>query len=339
MALDNFLTLFTFSNLRYIFSSLQFQDIFDILFTAFLIYLLFWFLRRTKSLPVIFGVLIFLIVYLISYSFRFSLTYKILQTFIGAFIVVLVIIFQEEIKRFFYFLGSVKFKKIHLFSISETLNTLGDTIFMMANRKIGALIVLLGKESIDPYVSGGIEINAKISPPLILSIFNPSGPAHDGALIIEGNEIKKFGVYLPLSKDLKQLKNYGTRHRAGLGISEKTDSLCVIVSEEKGTVSVAQDGVFKNINDKSELKETLSLFFSSLTQEPNRKIAKGIFSFIKRNVLLAVASLIVSFLMWLGISYPNLGIIQKNFIVPIELTNVNSNYVVENLKPLEVDIL
>ncbi|MGC8651077.1 MAG: diadenylate cyclase [Minisyncoccia bacterium] len=323
-------------SLRIFLSSLQFKDVLDIIFTAFLVYLSLWFLRRTKSLPAIIGVVILLLSYAVSYWLNLSLTYKILQTLLGAFIVILVVIFQEEIKRFFYLIGSVGGRRNQVPFSLQTIDSLAESIFIMANRRIGALIVIPGQESIWPYVTGGIEIDARLSNPLILSLFDTHSPGHDGAVVLENDQIKKFAVYLPLSKDLVQLKNYGTRHRAGLGLSERTDALSVMVSEEKGTVTVAQNGVLKPISDKEELISFLKKFLEFLNQNKKPYSFLNFIKSIQSNVLLALISLIFTAFVWILISYPNLGIIQKNFIAQIEFTNINNTLAVENIKPLEV---
>lgn len=332
------ISLFRFNPLalKLLLSNIQLTDIFDILFTAILVYIGFWFLKRTRSLPAILGVFLLLIIYFVSYWLNLSLTYKILQTLLGAFIVILVVIFQDEIKRFFYLVGSVRFKKNEAPLSPQTIDDLIDTLFTMASRHVGALIVIPGRESIKPYITGGINLRAEFSTPLILSLFDPHSPGHDGAVILENNKVDKFSVYLPLSKDNIQLKNYGTRHRAALGLAERTDALVLVVSEEKGTVSVAQDGILKIIQDKDELNNLLRKFLHSLSHEKPHRSFVAFFQNIKTNVIFILLSLIVSTFIWIVISYPNLGIIQKNFITQIEFTNVNNSVAVEDVKPLEV---
>ncbi|MGC8851944.1 MAG: diadenylate cyclase CdaA [Minisyncoccia bacterium] len=321
-----------------ILNNIQIRDILDIFFTALVIYVLIWFLRRTKSLPIILGVFFILLGYGFSYWFNLSLTYRILQTFLGAIIIILAIIFQDEIKRFFYLLGSIKFNRNNVTLSDKSIDALINSILVLANKKIGALIVIPGKESIAPYIIGGTDINALISEQLIIALFNKESPTHDGALIIENNIIKKFAVYLPLSKDLKQLKGFGTRHRAGLGISEKADALSIIVSEEKGKISFARNGNLQIINSKEELKNILNSFLSEISNIQNTnfivKISKSIFN----NFISGLVSLLLAIVLWLSFSYPNLGIIQKNFVVPIEFINVPNNFMVQNLKPMEVTV-
>ena len=170
---------------KFVLMSIQIKDVFDILFTAVLVYVLLWFLRKTKSLPAILGVVILLIMYALSYWLNFSLTYKILQTLLGAFIVILVVIFQDEIKRFFYLIGSVDLKRNNIVLAHQTIDNLVDTLFVMADRRIGALVVIPGRESIKPYVTGGINLEAQFSSPLILSLFDPNSSGHDGAIVLE----------------------------------------------------------------------------------------------------------------------------------------------------------
>ena len=141
---------------------------------------------------------------------------------------------------------------------------------------------------------------------------------------------------MPLSADDSQLIGFGTRHRAGLGISEKADCLSIIVSEEKGTVSVALNGKLEIIKDKNKFKEIIKNFIKAF--DVSRPIqSKEIFkSFFKSHLWLYIISLLFSFFIWFVSNYPNLGIIQKNFIVPIEFINIDSNINVSDLKPIEV---
>ncbi len=321
-------------NWRLFLDNLQLIDLFDILLTAVLIYLALWFVKRTRSWPALFGIISLLIIYALAYWLNLSLTYRILQTLLGPFIIILAIIFQDEIKRFFYLVGSFGFKKqIRSFS-PLVINELIETVFKLADQKIGALIIIPGQESLTPYLNGGINLNANFSQPLLLSLFDPHSPGHDGAVIFNNDKLEKFAVYLPLSKNDSQLKNFGTRHRAALGLAEKADALILVVSEEKGIVSVAQNGKIKSVANKEELKEILSTFLASLSKEKKSSISFG--KVLKDNVLPAVFSIFIAFSIWAVISYPNLGIIQKNFITPFEFSNVNNTLAGDNVKPLEV---
>ena len=328
------LTKFNITSLNIILKSIQIRDIFDILLTSFLIYFLFWFLNKTKSLRAIFIAFGVFLLYILTYFLNFSLTYKILQTLVGSFFVILIIIFQDEIKRIFYF---INIKKRDVQELSKHfIEDLVTAVFKMAEQKTGALIVIPGHEVISPHTTGGLSLNADFSIPLILSIFDDSSPGHDGAIILEGHKIKEFSVHLPLSNDIEQLAGFGTRHRAGLGISEKTDCLTIIVSEERGTVSLAQNGKLKIVKEKDELKREIEDFIKNL---PAHKpvVTKNLFkAFFKSHLWFFLASVAFSSFIWLVTSYPSLGIIQKNFSVPVQLINVNPNVNITDLKPIEV---
>jgi len=328
------LTKFNITSLNIILKSIQIRDIFDILLTSFLIYFLFWFLNKTKSLRAIFIAFGVFLLYILTYFLNFSLTYKILQTLVGSFFVILIIIFQDEIKRIFYFIN-IKKRDVQEFS-KHFIEDLVTAVFKMAEQKTGALIVIPGHEVISPHTTGGLSLNADFSIPLILSIFDDSSPGHDGAIILEGHKIKEFSVHLPLSNDIEQLAGFGTRHRAGLGISEKTDCLTIIVSEERGTVSLAQNGKLKIVKEKDELKREIEDFIKNL---PAHKpvVTKNLFkAFFKSHLWFFLASVAFSSFIWLVTSYPSLGIIQKNFSVPVQLINVNPNVNITDLKPIEV---
>jgi len=317
--------------IRTVFQGLEFKDFLDILLTSFLIYSLFWFLRKTKSTRVILFVIFVFLIYISSYWFNFSLTHNILQGFVGAFLIIFIVIFQEEIKRIFYFVGGSR-KKVEYKNFP--LNDLVDVVFKMAKEKIGAIIVIPGKETLIPHISGGIKADAKFSKEIVFSIFDPSSPGHDGALILDDFIIKYFGVYLPISKEDGKLKDYGTRHRAGLGIAEKTDAISIIVSEEKGSVSVARGKNIFVVKNKEQLVKFIGDFLKVISEsDSGLKLREKFLKFLKGNLQILLGSVFLSLFIWIITVYPNLGITQKSFIVPIEFINVKSGFIVENIKP------
>jgi diadenylate cyclase len=162
---------------------------------------------------------------------------------------------------FYIFSGSFGFRFIRYLkekspNISEqTIEIITDAVKEMSEKRIGALIVIEGNDPIDEFISSGYLLDGFISKPLILSIFDPTSPGHDGAMIIRNNKIYKFAVHLPLSKNSQKTKDRGLRHRAGLGITEVSDSTVIIVSEETGNISLARKGEIEKIKDIFELKE------------------------------------------------------------------------------------
>ena len=233
------------------------------------------------------GVVSFIIVWiLVSQVLEMRLMGAILDKFISVGFLVLVILFQDEIRRFLMALGSHRGWKFlgKLFSKKgENQENEGKFIapvvlacMNMARKKTGALIVIEQKFVLNEYIATGILLDAIVSAPLLVQIFEHNLPLHDGAVVIRGNRITAATCYLPLSENKTISKELGTRHRAGLGISEVTDALTVIVSEETGQVSLTKDGqLYRNVNS-DKLRELLGGTKSSeKTQTVWDRLRKG----------------------------------------------------------------
>jgi len=171
-------------------------------------------------------------------------------------VIALLIIFQPEVRRFLE--HSIVFGRNSIKGESGDLGVLLDeALFDLASRKWGALIVLPGKDPLKQWLTEGVLLDAHPSHSLLLSIFDPDSPGHDGAVIIDNGRVKSFGVRLPLSASNKLPKKYGTRHHAALGLAEKTDAVVLAVSEERGVVSVFQDGRINELEKKGDLQVRL----------------------------------------------------------------------------------
>ncbi len=193
-------------------------------------------------------------------------------------VIALVIIFQPELRRalqqlgtsgFFAVSGLLEGWKENTGFSEETVIHLVEASFKMGRVKTGALMVIEQKISLKDFIAKGIEIDGKVSSQLLINIFEHNTPLHDGAVIIRGNRIVTATSYLPLSEK-KISKEYGTRHRAALGISEVSDSVTIVVSEETGRVSVARDGRLMTIRDPEKLQEILTGLIKTEEAEPKR---------------------------------------------------------------------
>lgn len=195
-------------------------------------------------MDVIFGLLAFLVIFVASNWFQLPVIQKLMLYFINVSVIALLVLFQPEIRLALSKL-SVKGKKYHeITEFDRFLDGISYAIYRMAEKKYGALVVLENQDSLDEYANKSVLLNAKFSPELLESIFIPITPLHDGAVIIRGTEVVSAATILPLADDSTQLsKSMGTRHRAGLGISQITDALIIVVSEESGKVSIARDGI------------------------------------------------------------------------------------------------
>ncbi len=198
----------------------------------------------TRAMDVVFGFLAFLFVFLLASWFGFPVLERLMTNVVNVAVLAVFIIFQPEIRLA---LSKVrikgrKYREIHEFD--EFLENLCRSVYRLAEKQIGALLVLENQDSFEEYASSAVRLDAQFSSELIESLFMTTTPLHDGAVVIRGTQVVAAGTILPLAHETAQLsKSMGTRHRAALGASQKTDGLIIVVSEETGKVSIARDGI------------------------------------------------------------------------------------------------
>lgn len=235
--------------------SFGFKDVIDILLVACILYETYRLLRKTGASNLFWGILAFLIVwFLVSFVFQLDLTGALFDRIISVGAIALIVIFQEEIRLFFYRIGA-RFSSWKLFrrnpedeaASRQQILEITQACRHMASTKTGALIVLAGDESLKPIVDTGERLDAVVSARLIENIFFKNTPLHDGALVIRDGKMIAAACILPVSKNQSIPQHYGLRHRAALGITEKTDTTCIVVSEETGLISVTKEGTIREV--------------------------------------------------------------------------------------------
>ena len=227
------------------------SDIVEIVIISVLIYYVILWFRKSRAWVLLKGILVLVLFMVVAAMFHLTTILWIVNKTLSAGIIALVIIFQPELRRALEELG----KKNVLFKVMKIGNNLSEERFSdksleeiaratleMAKAKTGALMVIAQEHDLSQYSETGIRIDARITSQLIINIFEKNTPLHDGAMIIEGDKIVSATCYLPLSDSTSLSKEFGTRHRAGLGLSEVTDSIVIIVSEETGSISIAKEG-------------------------------------------------------------------------------------------------
>lgn len=257
------------------------KDIFDIILVATLLYYIYKIMKESGTINLFYGVLAFIMVWVVASEIvGLRMIGTILDKFMSIGLLVIVIIFQDQIKRFLVELGSQK--RWRLFSAifhhrtaakTETVNWIMPVVYAcmnMARSKTGALIVIQRTMPLENYEKTGDIINADINSRLIENIFFKNSPLHDGALIIAGNEIKAAGCILPVSHDTNIPRSMGLRHRSGLGISQETDAVAIIVSEETGYISIANHGKIRSKLTSTELERELSHTFGASNSSSNK---------------------------------------------------------------------
>ncbi len=241
------------------FIHIRLLDIIDIILVALLFYQLYMLIRGTVAFSITMGIAVIYIFWWAVRAMQMELLSTILGSVLGVGVIALIIVFQQEIRRFLIFIGSryvegnrisvVKILNLRLESKPQVkIRSIMKAVMQFSLEKTGALIVIGKKSNMDMYAETGDVLNAETSSRLFVSIFNKTSPLHDGAVIVENDKVKAARVILPVTEKMDLPPEYGLRHRAGLGISEVTDSLVIIVSEETGQISIAENGILqKNI--------------------------------------------------------------------------------------------
>ena len=192
-------------------------------------------------------------------DFELFSTHWILRSFFNNLPLIIIVLFQSEIRKALTQLGKGPFfSNIPKYAETELIEELVRTCISLANKKIGALIVIERKADLTNFLETGIVLDAKVSRELITSVFLPISPIHDGAIIIRKGKISKAGSFLPLTIDPKISKTYGTRHRAAIGLTEEVDAVVIVISEEKGTVTVAVGGKISKPLDSIALRKMIT---------------------------------------------------------------------------------
>ncbi len=261
------------------FIELKLFDIIDILLVASLFYTLYYLLRGTVAINIFFGIVTIFLIWKLITALQMDLLGEILGAFVSVGFIALIIIFQPEIRQFLLALGTPKIinryrKKFSFLGFrmleDQVFNyeSVVNACFSMGEKEVGALIVIARHHNLFEYIQTGVVVNADISQPLIENIFFKNSPLHDGAMVITKDKIKAAGCILPVTKKLDLPERPGMRHRAGLGISEQTDAIAIIVSEETGIVSVASDGNLLKMKDAAMLTEFLQNELDTLESKP-----------------------------------------------------------------------
>ncbi len=264
--------------------TIHIRDIIEIALIAFVIYQLLMWSRRTRAWVLFKGIIVLVVISVVATVFELNTILFIFSNALNVGIIAVIVVFQPELRRALESLGRRNFLNNifteddrEKFEGSESvINEIVDAVYEMAKVKTGALIVIEQHESLSEYESTGITIGAYVTTQLLVNIFEHNTPLHDGAAIIRNNRITAATCYLPLSDNMTLSKELGTRHRAGVGISEVSDAVVIIVSEENGKVSVAIGGNLVRGVESEYLKNKLLHIYATSADEPKRfKLWRG----------------------------------------------------------------
>lgn len=263
--------------------TIRFTDILEIIILSFVIYHILIWIRRTRTWVLLKGILVLAAVVLAAYFFEMDTIVFLINKGADVAMIAAVIVFQPELRRALEQLGEKKLlstivpfeKEVQERFSDKTVEELIKATTAMGRVKTGALIVIEKNTPLSEYERTGILVDAVVSSQLLINIFEHNTPLHDGAVILRGNRVTSATCYLPLSDNMELSKELGTRHRAGVGISEVTDSLTIIVSEETGKVSVAEGGKLTRNITEQQLKERLQILQDKAVEAQKFKLWKG----------------------------------------------------------------
>lgn len=321
-----------------IIQTIRIQDFFDIVIISLMISaLLIWFKDRASRFVFV-GITFLAIIYILARFFDLYLTSVFLQSFFAILLFVLVVIFQEDLRRFFEKLAMFgRFRRVspQPAAFNRTSDILAETLADFARNKIGALIVIQGKDPLDRHLTGGNDLEGILSQDLLESIFDPHSVGHDGAVLVDGEHVVRFGCHLPLSTNASEFGSLGLRHTAALGLSERSDALCVVVSEERGTISIAKGEHLRELANVSALRIELEAFF-----EKNKPLEKKTFfsRWLRENQREKIIAIALACILWAVFGYQREAI-RREFAVPLEYLNVPEEVCMEEPKITKTNVM
>ena len=310
-------------NVISIISNLRIQDILDILLMTILVYHLYLWFWGTKAFKALVGLVVLGVVFTVAKSWGLFLTTWVFQILWQVLVILLIILFQSEIRQVLEKVNPLRFFGLRSGSDSESwVDALSIATFVLAKKKIGALVVLERQDLVDELISGGIELEASPSAEVLLSIFQKTSPLHDGAALVRAGKVTKVACYLPLSSKEGLPEQWGTRHRAGLGLSERCDAWVIVASEERGSVCLMNGGQHRAIADHVQLGRLLRQA-TGPSEGGGPGLADKLVSALRRRFRLKLGALAFVSIFWLLLAG------QQNFEVslkvPLELKNQPAN--------------
>jgi uncharacterized protein (TIGR00159 family) len=313
---------------------LDWRVIVDILLIATALFLLYRTLHRLGAWKIVVGIFLAIIIFVGANILDLKGIRWLYSNVSQVALIGLIVIFQPEIRKVFERAASLRGRERGR-DHSDLVNVIIDTAFSLAEKKRGAIFVVPGKEPVERWLSGGVDLNAIPTFPLIMSIFDPNSPGHDGALIIDGGRLTQFGVRLPLSKTGKLPEEFGTRHHAASGLSEVSDALVVVVSEERGVITTFRGGKAQRVNDRSDLATRLISHWETIAfhgiEVPKETKTRELVSQIG-------LSLIVALVFWSSVILGQVEIREKAFTVPIEYIGIPNHLALAGDKPSEIKL-
>jgi diadenylate cyclase len=310
-------------------------DIADVVVVGLLLWALMAWARRVHAGLALLGLAFLGGFYLVALQLELQLTAWFFQGFFAVLVVLLVVVFQDDLRRLFEQIAVLGLRRRPARTPIDGVTTLVHSLLQLADRHTGALLVLPGREPLERHLQGGTALDAVISEALLLSIFDPGSPGHDGAVLVQGDRLVRFAVHLPLSEDRTQLGPGGTRHAAALGLAERCDALCVVVSEERGTVAIATRGRLQILEKPEQLMDAVRQHLAHLGTGAG--VRRTQWQRLWRRGLEVVAAFALALSGWWAF-VPGSTVDQVSRAVLVEVRNMPEGYVLEGVEPKAVEV-
>lgn len=310
------------------------KDIADILIMTLLVYQLYSWFRKTRALQVVLGLGSLVLLYIVTKNFGLFMTSWVLQELGTVIFIVIVVIFQGEIRQALYRFSLLRnfFDKNDEASLLDIPGVV-STVFSLAEKRTGALIVFERKEKLDDYLLHGVAMDSLVSSQLLASIFENGAPLHDGAVVIKNSRISEASSHLPLSLSSELPQYFGTRHRAALGLTEKTDALVLVISEERGEISYAAAGELTAIKSREELSALLEASVVAASPALPKVSLRQRFS---KNLLPKFVTLLLVTLCWLLINVRQGGV--QTVTAQVKFHDLPESLVLKHDLPAELNV-
>ena len=312
-------------------------EVADVGVVSLLLWALMAWARRVHASLALLGLGFLGVFYLLALQLELQLTAWFFQGFFAVVVILLVVVFQDDLRRLFEQIAVLGLRRRPARTRTDGIATLAGALLRLARGHTGALVVVPGREPVDRHLLGGIPLDAAISEELLLSIFDPRSPGHDGAVLVQGDRLGRFGVLLPISEDHPHLGPGGTRHAAARGLAERCDALCVVVSEERGTVAVASSGELQVLENPEHLVHALRGHLAKLGPRSGLGPGPKKWRQVWRRGLEAVAAFSLALASW-TVLVPGSTVDQVTLPVPVVVEGLPEGYVLERVDPGTVDV-
>ena len=316
---------------------LRWVDVLDIAIVAALCWVSIAWIREAKARVALGGVGAVASLFWIAQWMDLRLTTNLLQGFIAIAALVMVVVFQDDLRRFFEGITLWVVRSATPRPPDDVLEEIGAFCFTLAHRRVGALFVFPGREPLERLLDGGHSLGGRVSEALLSSLVDTATPGHDGAIVFRGGKVARFGVHLPLSTDWSEIGAGGTRHAAALGLAERSDAFCVVVSEERGEVSVAWRGRLTAVEGPEVLRDLVEKFLQRTANRRREPWLKSRWTLARRHWREGILALALATGMWIHTG-PGATLDRSSKRIPVVVENLPEGYRVSSIEPAAVDV-